>query len=72
MLKCTDPFRELDRLAQQVISTPARSAAMPMAPTRTATPHRVASLAGDVVVDLRDASFVAHSHLGTARGTDTP
>jgi HSP20 family protein len=30
MLMRTDPFRELDRLAQQVFSTAARPAAMPM------------------------------------------
>ena len=30
MLMRTDPFRELDRLAQQVLGTPARPAAMPM------------------------------------------
>ena len=30
MLMRTDPFRELDRLAQQVFGTPARPAAMPM------------------------------------------
>lgn len=30
MLMRTDPFRELDRLAQQVWGTPARPAAMPM------------------------------------------
>src|SRR3977135_2784586 len=31
MLMRTDPFRELDRLAQQVVGTPARPAAMPIA-----------------------------------------
>lgn len=30
MLMRTDPFRELDRLTQQVFGTPARPAAMPM------------------------------------------
>jgi HSP20 family protein len=30
MLMRTDPFRELDRLTQQVLGTPARPAAMPM------------------------------------------
>ena len=30
MLMRTDPFRELDRLAQQVLGTAARPAAMPM------------------------------------------
>ena len=30
MLMRTDPFREFDRLAQQVFGTPARPAAMPM------------------------------------------
>ncbi|MGQ0432756.1 MAG: Hsp20/alpha crystallin family protein [Microthrixaceae bacterium] len=30
MLMRTDPFRELDRLAQQVLGTPARPAAMPI------------------------------------------
>lgn len=30
MLMRTDPFRELDRLAQQVWGTPARPAVMPM------------------------------------------
>jgi HSP20 family protein len=30
MLMRTDPFRELDRLAQQVVGTPARPAAMPI------------------------------------------
>ena len=30
MLMRTDPFRELDRLAQQVFGTAARPAAMPM------------------------------------------
>ena len=30
MLMRTDPFRDLDRLAQQVIGTPARPAAMPI------------------------------------------
>ena len=30
MLMRTDPFRELDRLAQQVLGTPGRPAAMPM------------------------------------------
>jgi HSP20 family protein len=30
MLMQTDPFRELDRLAQQVLGTAARPAAMPM------------------------------------------
>ncbi|MCW4352487.1 HSP20 family small heat-shock protein [Hoyosella sp. YIM 151337] len=30
MLMRTDPFRELDRLAQQVLGTPARPAVMPM------------------------------------------
>src|ERR1700738_760588 len=30
MLMRTDPFRELDRLAQQVFGTPARPAAMPI------------------------------------------
>ncbi|MCZ2403692.1 Hsp20 family protein [Paenarthrobacter sp. Z7-10] len=30
MLMLTDPFRELDRIAQQVLGTPARPAAMPM------------------------------------------
>src|ERR1700755_3277025 len=30
MLMRTDPFRELDRLAQQVLGTPSRPAAMPM------------------------------------------
>ncbi|MFQ4150627.1 Hsp20 family protein [Arthrobacter sp. LAPM80] len=30
MLMRTDPFRDLDRLAQQVLGTPARPAAMPM------------------------------------------
>jgi HSP20 family protein len=30
MLMRTDPFRELDRLSQQVFGTPARPAAMPM------------------------------------------
>ena len=30
MLMRTDPFRDLDRLAQQVLGTPARPAAMPI------------------------------------------
>ncbi len=30
MLMRTDPFRELDRLAQQMVGTPARPAAMPI------------------------------------------
>src|SRR6267378_232092 len=30
MLMRTDPFRELDRLTQQLLGTPARPAAMPM------------------------------------------
>ena len=30
MLMRTDPFRELDRLTQQVLGTTARPAAMPM------------------------------------------
>jgi HSP20 family protein len=30
MLMRTDPFRELDRLAQQVVGTPTRPAAMPL------------------------------------------
>lgn len=30
MLMRTDPFRDLDRLTQQVFGTPARPAAMPM------------------------------------------
>jgi HSP20 family protein len=35
MLMRTDPFRELDRFAQQVLGTPARPAAMPIDAFRT-------------------------------------
>lgn len=37
MLMRTDPFRELDRLTQQVLGTKARPAAMPMDAYRQAT-----------------------------------
>jgi HSP20 family protein len=37
MLMRTDPFRELDRLTQQVLGTAARPAAMPMDAYRQAT-----------------------------------
>ena len=37
MLMRTDPFRELDRVTQQVFGTPSRPAAMPIDAYRTAT-----------------------------------
>jgi len=43
MLMRTDPFRELDRLTQQVLGTAARPAAMPMDAYRQVTASTSAS-----------------------------
>ncbi|WP_411374198.1 Hsp20/alpha crystallin family protein [Arthrobacter sp. MPF02] len=54
MLMRTDPFRELDRLAQQVLGTTARPAAMPMDAWREGQEFVVAFDLPGVAVDSVD------------------
>jgi HSP20 family protein len=76
MLMRTDPFRELDRLAQQVLGTTARPAAMPMDAWQEEHEFVVAfDLPGvsvdSVDIDVERNVLTVKAERGAASGDDT-